>query len=46
MVNTEELARLLHIPANRITQIIAGQRSITVDTAIIRIDNNQIRLIF
>ena len=46
MVNTAELARLLHIPANRITQIIAGQRNITADTAIICVDNNQIRLIF
>lgn len=29
-----ELARILHVPTNRITQIINGQRSITADTAL------------
>ena len=28
------LARLLHVPTNRITQILAGQRAITADTAL------------
>lgn len=29
-----ELSRLLHVPTNRITQIIAGRRAITADTAL------------
>ncbi len=29
-----DLARELHVPANRITQIIAGKRSMTADTAL------------
>ncbi|ETW94235.1 MAG: XRE family transcriptional regulator [Candidatus Entotheonella factor] len=29
-----ELARLLQVPANRISQIIAGKRGITADTAL------------
>lgn len=33
-INATELARILHVPANRITQIIKGQRAITADTAL------------
>ncbi len=29
-----ELARQLHVPANRISQLIAGKRSMTADTAL------------
>ena len=29
-----ELARELHVPANRISQLIAGKRSMTADTAL------------
>src|SRR5215468_7763973 len=29
-----ELARELHVPANRISQLIAGRRSMTADTAL------------
>ena len=29
-----ELARIIHVPANRISQIIAGKRNITADTAL------------
>ena len=29
-----ELARLLEVPANRITQIVAGKRAVTADTAL------------
>jgi addiction module HigA family antidote len=29
-----ELARFIHVPANRVTQIINGKRAITADTAI------------
>ena len=29
-----ELARELHVPANRITQLIAGKRAMTADTAL------------
>jgi addiction module HigA family antidote len=32
-LSSAELARTLDIPANRISQIIAGKRSITADTA-------------
>jgi addiction module HigA family antidote len=28
------LARILHVPTNRITQILKGQRAITADTAL------------
>lgn len=33
-ISTAELARQLKIPANRISQIIAGRRNITTDTAL------------
>ena len=33
-MNAAELARALCVPANRIYQIIAGQRAITADTAL------------
>ncbi|AFZ59868.1 HigA family addiction module antidote protein [Anabaena cylindrica FACHB-243] len=33
-ISASELARLLHVPKNRITEIINGQRSITADTAL------------
>jgi antitoxin HigA-1 len=33
-VSPTELARQLHVPANRITQIINGKRSITGDSAL------------
>jgi antitoxin HigA-1 len=33
-ISASELARSLHIPTNRITQIINGQRGITADTAL------------
>lgn len=33
-VTPTELARQLHVPANRITQIIHGQRAITGDSAL------------
>ena len=29
-----ELSRLLHVPANRISQLIAGKRNLTADTAL------------
>ena len=29
-----ELARIINVPANRVTQIIAGKRAITADTAL------------
>ena len=29
-----ELARIIEVPSNRITQIIAGKRSVTADTAL------------
>ena len=32
--NPTALARELHIPANRITQLVAGKRSMTADTAL------------
>ena len=32
-MSAAELGRVLHVPANRITQIIAGRRNITADTA-------------
>jgi antitoxin HigA-1 len=33
-MSAAELARILHVPTNRITQIINGQRAITADTAL------------
>jgi addiction module HigA family antidote len=33
-ISAAELARTLHVPANRITQILKGQRAITADTAL------------
>jgi addiction module HigA family antidote len=33
-VTLSELARQLHVPANRITQIVQGKRAITGDTAL------------
>ena len=33
-MSAAELARMLHVPTNRITQILNGQRSITADTAL------------
>ena len=33
-ISATELAQKLHVPANRITQIIAGKRSITAETAL------------
>jgi addiction module HigA family antidote len=33
-ISANELARTLHVPANRITQILAGKRAITADTAL------------
>jgi addiction module HigA family antidote len=33
-ISAAELARLIHVPTNRITQILKGQRSITADTAL------------
>ena len=33
-LSSAELARTLHVPANRISQIIAGKRAISADTAL------------
>lgn len=33
-ISASELARLLHVPKNRITEIINGKRSVTADTAL------------
>jgi addiction module HigA family antidote len=33
-MSAAELARILHVPTNRITQILKGQRAITADTAL------------
>ena len=33
-ITPTELARLLHVPPNRITQILHGNRAITADTAL------------
>jgi addiction module HigA family antidote len=33
-LSAAEVARILHVPTNRITQILAGQRGITADTAL------------
>jgi addiction module HigA family antidote len=32
--SASELARALHVPANRISQLIAGKRAMTADTAL------------
>ena len=33
-MSAAELARAVHVPANRISQIISGKRAITADTAL------------
>jgi addiction module HigA family antidote len=33
-MSAAEMARLLHVPKSRITQIVAGKRAITADTAL------------
>ena len=33
-ISANQLARFLHVPANRISQILAGKRAITADTAL------------
>lgn len=33
-ISAAEIARILHVPTNRITQILKGQRAITADTAL------------
>lgn len=33
-MSAAQLARVLHVPTNRITQILAGKRGITADTAL------------
>lgn len=33
-ISAAELARLIEVPANRVSQIIAGKRGITADTAL------------
>lgn len=33
-MSAAELARTLHVPTNRITQILAGKRAVTADTAL------------
>ncbi len=33
-INATEMARIIHVPANCISQIIAGKRAITADTAL------------
>jgi addiction module HigA family antidote len=33
-ISPTELARKLHVPANRISQLIAGKRAMTADTAL------------
>jgi addiction module HigA family antidote len=33
-ISAAELARLIHVPANRISQILRGKRDITADTAL------------
>jgi antitoxin HigA-1 len=33
-ISAAELARTLHVPTNRVTQILNGQRGITADTAL------------
>jgi antitoxin HigA-1 len=33
-ISAAELARLIHVPANRVSQILSGKRNITADTAL------------
>jgi antitoxin HigA-1 len=33
-ISAAELARLIHVPPNRVSQIIGGKRDITADTAL------------
>lgn len=33
-ISAAELARILHVPTNRITQILNGKRALTADTAL------------
>jgi antitoxin HigA-1 len=33
-ISASELARLIHVPANRVSQILSGKRHITADTAL------------
>ena len=33
-MNAAQLARAIHVPANRISQLLAGKRTITADTAL------------
>jgi addiction module HigA family antidote len=33
-MSANELARILHVPTNRLTQILAGKRAMTADTAL------------
>jgi addiction module HigA family antidote len=33
-ISATELARLMHVPANRVSQILSGKRHITADTAL------------
>lgn len=33
-LSAAELARIIHVPANRVSRIIAGKRNITADTAL------------
>jgi antitoxin HigA-1 len=33
-ISAAELARTLHVPTNRVTQILNGQQGITADTAL------------
>lgn len=33
-ISTNQLAKALHIPTNRITQILAGMRGVTAETAL------------
>lgn len=33
-MSAAQLARCIHVPANRITQILRGQRNVTADTAL------------
>ena len=33
-ISAAELARRIHVPANRVSQIVAGKREVTADTAL------------
>lgn len=33
-MSAAELGRILHVPTNRITQVLAGKRAVTADTAL------------